>query len=192
MAQSWKRSWRLSKHTASSTSVPTSTVNKEVERLMNCKWPGGFFFPQIKSIACFRQHEGPFDRFCQSSHQEDKLNSRCDSWRLDEAFAATWQRCELCIKVSLRGEWESWMTSGEKSFPKTGCMWRTTLAQVCQWILTAWGSVKKKKKNSHQQVSKGWTAAWWRGQNKVKGKFASRRKWGWAWKRLGKYLYTSS
>lgn len=34
------------------------------------------------------------------------------------------------------------MTSGEKSFTKTGRMRKATFAQVCQWILTAWRSVK--------------------------------------------------
>ena len=47
------------------------------------------------------------------------------------------------FKVALRVEWEAWMTSGEKSFTKTGHMRRATFAQVCQWILTAWGRVKK-------------------------------------------------
>ena len=35
------------------------------------------------------------------------------------------------------------MTSGEKSFTKTGRMRRATISQVCQWILTAWSSVKE-------------------------------------------------
>ena len=35
------------------------------------------------------------------------------------------------------------MTSGEKSFTKTGRMRRATFSQVCQWILTAWSSVKE-------------------------------------------------
>ncbi len=47
------------------------------------------------------------------------------------------------FKVALRVEWQAWMTSSEKSFTKTGCMRRATFAQVCQWILTAWSSVKK-------------------------------------------------
>ena len=41
------------------------------------------------------------------------------------------------FKVALRVEWEAWMTSGEKSFTKTGRMRRATFAQVCRWILTA-------------------------------------------------------
>ena len=32
---------------------------------------------------------------------------------------------------------------GEKSFTKTGRMRRATFSQVCQWILTAWSSVKE-------------------------------------------------
>ena len=35
------------------------------------------------------------------------------------------------------------MTSGEKSFTKTVRMRRATFSQVCQWILTAWSSVKE-------------------------------------------------
>ena len=35
------------------------------------------------------------------------------------------------------------MTSGEKSLTKTGRMRRATFSQVCQWILTAWSSVKE-------------------------------------------------
>ena len=46
------------------------------------------------------------------------------------------------FKVALWVEWEAWMT-GEKSFTKTGRMWRATFVQVCQWILSAWSSVKK-------------------------------------------------
>lgn len=46
------------------------------------------------------------------------------------------------FKLALRVEWEAWMTSGEKSFTKTGRMRRVNFAQVCQWILTAWSSVK--------------------------------------------------
>ena len=32
---------------------------------------------------------------------------------------------------------------GKKSFTKTGRMRRATFSQVCQWILTAWSSVKE-------------------------------------------------
>lgn len=46
------------------------------------------------------------------------------------------------FKVALWAEWEAWMTSGKKSFTKTGHMRRATFAQVCQWVLTAWSSVK--------------------------------------------------
>lgn len=46
------------------------------------------------------------------------------------------------FKVALRVQWEAWMTSGEKSFTKTGRMRKATFAQVCQWVLTAWRSVK--------------------------------------------------
>lgn len=35
------------------------------------------------------------------------------------------------------------MTSGEKSFTKTGRMRRASFSEVCQWILTAWSSVKE-------------------------------------------------
>ncbi|GAA6227792.1 uncharacterized protein LOC120489360 isoform X3, partial [Lates japonicus] len=47
------------------------------------------------------------------------------------------------FKAVLRVQWEAWMTSGEKSFTKTGRMRRATYGQVCQWILTAWSTVKK-------------------------------------------------
>ncbi|CAI9716323.1 pogo transposable element with KRAB domain [Octopus vulgaris] len=46
------------------------------------------------------------------------------------------------FKVLLRREWEDWMTSGEKSFTKTGRMRRASFTQVCQWILNAWSHVK--------------------------------------------------
>lgn len=46
------------------------------------------------------------------------------------------------FKVALRVQWEAWMTSGDKSFTKTGRMRKATFAQVCEWILTAWRSVK--------------------------------------------------
>ena len=47
------------------------------------------------------------------------------------------------FKLKMRNEWEKWMTEGEKSFTKTGRMRRATFAEVCQWILTAWGAIKK-------------------------------------------------
>ena len=36
------------------------------------------------------------------------------------------------FKVALRGQWEAWMTSGDKSFTKTGRMRKATFAQVCE------------------------------------------------------------
>lgn len=45
-------------------------------------------------------------------------------------------------KAALREEWETWMTSGGKSFTKTGRRRRASLNQVCQWILNAWSRVK--------------------------------------------------
>lgn len=33
------------------------------------------------------------------------------------------------------------MTSGEKSFTKTGCMRKASFSDACQWILIAWNSV---------------------------------------------------
>lgn len=47
------------------------------------------------------------------------------------------------FKAALRIEWETWMTSGEKSFTKTGRMRKASFSDVCQWILTAWRAVKK-------------------------------------------------
>ncbi|XP_046693224.1 activating transcription factor 7-interacting protein 1 isoform X2 [Silurus meridionalis] len=47
------------------------------------------------------------------------------------------------FKVALRGQWEDWMTSEEKSFTETNRMQRATYGQICQWILTAWRAVKK-------------------------------------------------
>ena len=46
------------------------------------------------------------------------------------------------FKVALRGQWEAWMTSGDKSFTKTGRMRKATFTQVCEWVLMAWRSVK--------------------------------------------------
>ena len=45
------------------------------------------------------------------------------------------------FKNTIRSEWERWMTSGEKSFTKTGRMRRATYAQVCEWVLSAWGQI---------------------------------------------------
>ena len=36
------------------------------------------------------------------------------------------------FKVALRVQWEAWMTSGDKSFTKTGRMRKATFAQVCE------------------------------------------------------------
>lgn len=47
------------------------------------------------------------------------------------------------FKAALRVEWETWMTSGEKSFTKTGRMRKASFSDVCQWILTAWSAVKE-------------------------------------------------
>ena len=47
------------------------------------------------------------------------------------------------FKVALLVQWEAWMTSGEKSFTKTGRRRRASYGQVCQWVLTAWSIVKK-------------------------------------------------
>ncbi|KAL2098317.1 hypothetical protein ACEWY4_007524 [Coilia grayii] len=52
------------------------------------------------------------------------------------------------FKAALRVEWEAWMTSGEKSFTKTGRIQRATYAQVCHWILTAWSKVKASTVNN--------------------------------------------
>lgn len=45
------------------------------------------FFRRKKSISHFEQHEGPCNGLCESSHQEDKLNSSCESWGHNEIFA---------------------------------------------------------------------------------------------------------
>lgn len=55
------------------------------------------FFPQKKSIASFGQDEGPHNRFCERSRQENQVNSSCDSWRHNKVFTATWHKCEPCI-----------------------------------------------------------------------------------------------
>lgn len=47
------------------------------------------------------------------------------------------------FKAALRVEWETWMTSGEKSFTKIGRMLKVSFYDVCQWILTAWRAVKE-------------------------------------------------
>ncbi|XP_017276655.1 telomere-associated protein RIF1 isoform X1 [Kryptolebias marmoratus] len=47
------------------------------------------------------------------------------------------------FKAALRGEWDAWMTSGDKSFTKTGRMRRASFSEVCQWILTAWSRVNE-------------------------------------------------
>ena len=46
------------------------------------------------------------------------------------------------FKVALCVQWEAWMTSGDKSFTNTGRMQKATFAQVYEWVLMAWGSVK--------------------------------------------------
>ena len=35
------------------------------------------------------------------------------------------------------------MNEGEKAFTKTGRMKKASFSEVCQWVLTAWGRVKK-------------------------------------------------
>jgi hypothetical protein len=45
-----------------------------------------------------------------------------------------------CFKAELRRIWE-WMTSGEKSFTKTGRMRRASYETVCGWVKAAWACV---------------------------------------------------
>jgi len=71
----------------------TVKVNKKgwmIESIMKewlnecyAKRPGGFFH-----IARFGQHEGPVNRYCESSHQDDKPNSSCGFWGDNKVFAA--------------------------------------------------------------------------------------------------------
>ncbi|KAI4824306.1 hypothetical protein KUCAC02_012829 [Chaenocephalus aceratus] len=67
------------------------SVMKEWLNECYVKRPGGFF-------ARFGQHEGPYNRFCESSHRDHKLNSSCDSWGHNEASAATRHQCQSCVQ----------------------------------------------------------------------------------------------
>ena len=61
----------------------------------------------------------------------------------NKSFQREEKQMARAFKVALLVQWEAWMTSGEKSFTKTGRMRRATYGQVCQWVLTAWSIVKK-------------------------------------------------
>ena len=45
------------------------------------------------------------------------------------------------LKTNIRQIWESWMTTGEYSFTKTGRLRRATLTNVAEWVLQAWKDV---------------------------------------------------
>ncbi|KAK7921805.1 hypothetical protein WMY93_008707 [Mugilogobius chulae] len=49
----------------------------------------GRIFSQKKSATRFGQYEGPYNRLCEGSYQEDQLSSSCYSWGHNEIFAAT-------------------------------------------------------------------------------------------------------
>lgn len=55
----------------------------------------GRIFHRRKSIARFRQHEEPRNRFCESSHQEDRLTTSCVFWVHNKIFAATSHQWEI-------------------------------------------------------------------------------------------------
>lgn len=47
------------------------------------------------------------------------------------------------FKIGMRARWEEWMTSGDKSFTKTGRLRRATYAEVAKWVLESYKEVKK-------------------------------------------------
>lgn len=46
-----------------------------------------------------------------------------------------------CFKTEMRKMWESWMSTGEKSFTNTGRIRRASYQTVCQWVKDAWMAV---------------------------------------------------
>lgn len=46
-----------------------------------------------------------------------------------------------CFKAILRRLWETWMTSSDQSFTKTGLMRHASLGEVAEWVSEAWNSV---------------------------------------------------
>ena len=117
----------------------------------------------MENIARLGQHEGPYNRFCENSDQEDKLNSSCDSWGHNEAFAATWHQCESCIQSGTPG-WvggldDQWQEIIHQNWPHAK-------RNFCLSPPVDPDSVEQCEKiHDHQRVSKGWTAAWWRELN---------------------------
>jgi len=45
------------------------------------------------------------------------------------------------FKTNLRQIWESWMTTGEHSFIRTGKLRRATLTNAAEWVFQAWKDV---------------------------------------------------
>ena len=106
------------------------------------KWPGGFF----------RQNKAMLVLDSMRAHITDSVKEAIRKTNSVPAVIPGGTTKYLqplnisvnhALKVALRAEWETWMTSGEKSFTKTGRLRRVSLAQVCQWILTAWGKIKQ-------------------------------------------------
>ena len=106
------------------------------------KWPGGFFHKNkaLLVLDSMRAH---------ITNSVKEAIKRTNSIPVVIPGGTTKYLQPLVIsvnrafKVALRVQWEAWMTSGEKSFTKTGHMRRATYGQVCQCVLTAWSIVKK-------------------------------------------------
>ena len=47
------------------------------------------------------------------------------------------------FKGNVREEWNNWMLNGEKSFTKGGTMRAASLDVLCEFVIKAWGNVKK-------------------------------------------------
>ena len=46
------------------------------------------------------------------------------------------------FKAFVREEWDKWMMSGQHSYTPCGRQRRATYAEVCKWVITAWGKVR--------------------------------------------------
>ena len=64
---------------------------------------------------------------------------------IPDGFSKILQPLDISVnksfKTNLRQIWESWMTTGEHSFTKTGRLRHATLTNVVEWVHQAWKDV---------------------------------------------------
>lgn len=116
-----------------------------MKELAHCVWKGphgAFFTPQSALVMdSMSAHIVPGVKDC--FHKELKT----DLVIIPGGLTCKLQPLEVGVnhvfKIHLRQEWERWMQEGIHTFTTSGKMRRVTFAEVCSWVLKAWGKVSK-------------------------------------------------